>query len=111
MKEKVKYVDETEIEFEVYSLSYRKVRQLIDKYIPIDRIKIDSNKNPVLPDDFKASSLFNLMEECICTIKGIDLDKIHAEEIGRIYQKYFEKSIMMGLGGKGDPNLKEGLEQ
>ena len=103
MKETIKYTDDTEHEFDIYRLGLRKVRALIDKYLPLDEITLDKDKTPVMPEGFKNSSLFDLMEECLGTIKGLDMKKIQAEEVGRIYDKYFANSIKMGMSGKGDP--------
>lgn len=106
VKETVKYIDDTEKEFDVYKLSYRKVQMLINKHLPIDRIKFVEGK-PQMPEDFNNKALFDLMEECIETIKGIDLDQLEASEMGRLYNTHFERSIALGLGGTGNPNLRK----
>jgi len=109
-KEKVIYTNGETHEFDVQPLGYRKVRQIINKHIPLSKIRLDKDKNPIMPDDFSNDSMLDMIEDCLSTIKGLDLDSIQASEFGRIYKKHFEQSILMGLGGKGDPNLKESWE-
>lgn len=104
MKVKISYVDETSVELDVYSMPFRKSLKLIEDYLPLDKLKQDENGNPVIPDDYDKKKIFLLMEECVKTIKGIDIEKISGQEMGRLYKEYFEKDLMMGMGKGGRPN-------
>lgn len=104
MKETIKYIDETEVELNIYSLPFRKSLQLIDNYLPLSELKQDDKGNAVIPDSYDKKKIFLLMEECVKTIKDIDIEKISGQEVGRLYKKYFEKDLMMGMGKGGNPN-------
>jgi len=104
MKEKITYCDETVVELDVYSMPFRKSLKLINEYIPIDKLEQDDKGNPILPKDYDKKKIFLLMEECVKTIKGIDIENLSGSEIGRLYKKYFEKDLIMGMGKSGNPN-------
>lgn len=101
MKEKIKYIDDTEVEVDIYQLGCRKVDQLADAHLPMKELTFGKDDSMTIKGDI---NMFGLSTACVETIKGIDINKISKAEVVRIYKKYFEKDIMVSLGKGGNPN-------
>ena len=102
VKEKVKYIDGTEHEFDVNRLGFRKANNIAKKHIPINNLTFGKDKSVSIHGDI---DLIGLRESCLATIVKLDLDKLDAEEAARLYSKYFEKDVMNSIGqGNTNPN-------
>lgn len=102
-KEKVNYVDGTEVEIEVARLGFRKANALARKHIPINDLTFGEDKSVSIRGDL---DLLGMVVACLETIPNLDLDKLESADATKIYKKYFEKDVMGSLGQGKDPNLK-----
>ncbi|MBW6469610.1 MAG: hypothetical protein K0A90_00130 [Methanosarcinaceae archaeon] len=101
VKEIVKYIDGTTVDVEVSRLGFRRANQVAKKHIPINDLSFGKDGSVSIRGDI---DVLGMIETCLETVKGIDLDKLEGADATRIYKKYFEKDVMGSLGGAGDPN-------
>lgn len=101
MKEKVKYIDETEVEINIHKLGFRKAMQIAKTHLPINDLTFGKDDTMNIKGNI---DLFGMSVACLETVKELDLDRLDSQEAIRIYKKYFEKDIMMSLGQGGNPN-------
>ena len=101
VREKVKYLDGTEVEIEIERLGFRKANQLARKHIPINDLTFGKDESVSIKGDI---DLLGMTSSCLELIKGLDLDKLEGSEGNRIYKEYFEKDLMSSLGQGGNPN-------
>lgn len=101
-KEKIKYIDDTEVEVEINRLGFRKATQIAKRHIPIDALTINKQTDEIT---VKGNiDLIGMSESCLETIEGLNLDKIDGETAKDLFKRYFEKDVMAGLGQGGNPN-------
>lgn len=98
---KIKYLDETEKEFEVKRFGYIKALQVAKKHIPINDLTLHKDGSVSLKGDV---DFIGLGETCLKSIDGLDLNAISGEEANRVYKLCFEKDIMAAIGQGGNPN-------
>lgn len=103
VKEKVKYIDGTDVEVEVSRLGFRKANQVSRKHIPINDLSFAKDGAVSIKGDI---DMLGMIETCLATIPSLDLDKLDTEDATRLYKKYFEKDVMGSLGQGSNPNSK-----
>lgn len=101
MIEKVKYIDGTEHEVQIYKLSGRKALLLAEEYLPMQGFKQYKDGTVEMSGNMR---FFALKNACLETIKDLDLDQLDAEEITRLYETYFAGAIAAAMGQGGNPN-------
>lgn len=107
-KEKIKTLDEREIEVEIHRIGGRAAIQIAKNHIPIDSLTMNKQTDDITING--NVDLFGMQDSALATIKDPvfrkedDADNLSGEERTRIYKKYFEKDVMAGLGQGGNPN-------
>lgn len=107
-KEKIKLLDEREIEVDIFRIGGRAAIQIAKKHIPIDSLKLNKQTDDITING--KVDLFGMQDSALETIKDPEFrkedeaDNISGEERTRIFKKYFEKDVMAGLGQGGNPN-------
>lgn len=100
-KETVTLIDDTKVEVEINRLGFRTANKIARKHIPINNLTFNKDNTVTIQGDI---DLLGMSESCLETIQGLDLDKLDGNEAVRLYEKYFKKDVMAGLGSTSNPN-------
>ena len=103
VREIVKLIDGTEKEIEIKPIGGLSADMILNKHLKINSIKNTGEDSEI---NLAGSSLLLIRGEFLRRgITDVDPDMIEAEDLHRIYQKYYEKFLTLAMKGMGgNPN-------